>query len=75
MRKTTIYLGPEDISRLHRLASRHRTTHAAVIREALALYEANERPSRQFAVAGAWAGDGTSVADPAEEDLLRGMGG
>jgi predicted transcriptional regulator len=73
-RKTSVYLGPEDISRLHRLAKQHRTTYAALIRKALALYEATERPNRQFAMAGAWAGDGTSVADVAEQDLLRGFG-
>jgi hypothetical protein len=31
-------------------------------------------PGREFALAGAWDGNGTSIADAADEDLLRGFG-
>ena len=44
------------------------------MRAALAAYEAQLGGDRRFALAGAWEGDGTSVADLAEEELLEGFG-
>ncbi len=74
MKKTSIYLDDTDIERLRRLASREGRSQADIVRSALAAYEAQSKPDRNFALARAWEGDGTSVADIPEEELLRGFG-
>ncbi len=74
MKKTSIYLDDVDLDRLRRLAVREGRSQADIVREALAVYEAQRKPERTFAIDGAWQGDGTSVADISEEELLRGFG-
>jgi len=74
MKKTSVYLGDVDLERLHRLVRRVGRTQAEIIREAIAAYEAQHLPDRSFAVACSFEGDGTSVADMPEEELLRGFG-
>jgi len=74
MKKTSIYLDDIDLDRLRRLAAREGRSQADIVREALAIYEAQRKPDRNFAIDGAWQGDGTSVADIPEEELLRGFG-
>jgi predicted transcriptional regulator len=74
MKKTSIYLDDSDVERLRRLAAREGRSQAEIVRVALAAYEHRPKPERTFALMGAWAGDGTSVADIAEEELLEGFG-
>jgi predicted DNA-binding protein len=74
MKKTSIYLEDTDRERLRRLAEREGRSQAEVVREALAAYELQQAGDRRFALTGTWEGDGTSVADVPEEELLRGFG-
>jgi hypothetical protein len=46
---------------------------AEILSSALAAYEASRSGRRHFVLAGAWEGDGTSIADITEEDLLHGF--
>jgi hypothetical protein len=72
MRETILYLQDTDVERLRRLSDCEGRSQAEILSSALAAYEAS-RSSRVFALAGAWEGDGTSIADITEEDLLRGF--
>ena len=74
MKKTSLYLGEADVQRLRRLSEMEGRSQAEIVREAIAAYEAGRKPKRRFALAGAWEGDGSSVADVPEEELLRGFG-
>jgi predicted DNA-binding protein len=74
MKKTSIYLEDTDTERLRRLAAREGRSQAEIVRAALAAYEVQLVGDRRFALAGAWEGDGTSVADLSEEELLKGFG-
>lgn len=74
MKKTSIYLDESDVERLRRLAEREGRSQAEIVRAAIAAYEAQAQPDRDFALAGAWEGDGTSVADVPEDELLEGFG-
>jgi hypothetical protein len=74
MKKTSLYLDDVDVDRLRRLAEREGRSQAEVMRLALAAYEAHTEPDRNFALRGSWKGDGTSVADIPEEELLKGFG-
>jgi hypothetical protein len=74
MKKTSIYLDDGDSERLRRMATREGRSQAEIVRAALAAYESQLRPDRNFALAGSWYGDGTSVADIPEEELLKGFG-
>ncbi len=74
MKKPSLYLDEGDVQRLRRLSEMEGRSQADIIRAAIAAYEAIRKPERKFALAGSWEGDGTSVADVAEEDLLRGFG-
>lgn len=74
MKKTSIYLEDIDRERLRRLAEREGRSQAEIVRAALAVYEARQAGNRSFALTGSWKGDGSSVADLAEEELLRGFG-
>jgi hypothetical protein len=73
MKKTSLYLDEANVQRLKRLAAREGTSQAEIIRSALAAYE-QRTPDRNFALAGSWEGNGTSVADIPEDELLRGFG-
>jgi len=74
MKKTSVYLDDSDVERLSRLAAAEGRSQADVIRSALAAYEKAHTALREFALDGAWAGDGSSVADIPEEELLAGFG-
>ena len=74
MRKTSVYLDDSDVERLSRLAAAEGRSQAEVMRSALAAYEKAQIAPRDFALNGAWAGDGSSVADVPEEELLAGFG-
>lgn len=74
MKKTSIYLDEGDVQRLRRLSEMEGRSQALIIREAIATYEAIRKPDRRFELAGSWEGDGTSVADVPEDELLRGFG-
>jgi predicted transcriptional regulator len=74
MRKTSVYLDDADADRLHRLATQEGRSQAQIVRSALAAYEQARTAPRDFALEGAWAGDGSSVADVPEEELLAGFG-
>ena len=74
MKKTSIYLDDADLARLQRLARTEGRSQAEIVRSAIAVYDAQRKPNRTFAIDGAWEGDGNSVADIPEEELLRGFG-
>lgn len=75
VKKTSLYLDELDVERLRRLAELEGRSQAEVVRAAIAAYETTRTGWRTFALAGAWEGDGSSVADVSEEELLRGFGG
>lgn len=74
VRKTSVYLDDSDAERLRRLAAEEGRSQAEIIRAALSAYEQARTAPRDFALDGAWAGDGSSVADVPEEELLAGFG-
>ncbi|MEZ4494320.1 MAG: CopG family transcriptional regulator [Dehalococcoidia bacterium] len=74
MKKTSVYLGEEDEARLKRLAERLGLSRADVIRLALSDYERACTHPRRFAHFDSGSGDGRSVADIPDEELLRGFG-
>jgi Arc/MetJ-type ribon-helix-helix transcriptional regulator len=74
MHKTSVYLTPEEVSRLSTLAQREGTSQAEVIRRAIRLYEPERRGDRNFSVAASGDGPGGSIADESEGDLLEGFG-
>lgn len=74
MKKTSVYLDDSDVERLSRLAAAEGRSQAEVIRSALAAYETGHTSPRDFALDGTWEGDGSSVADVPEEELLAGFG-
>jgi transcriptional regulator with XRE-family HTH domain len=74
MKKTSIYLEEADVERLRRLAELEGRSQAEIVRAAIAAYEANLKPNRNFALTASWAGDGMSIADIPEEELLKGFG-
>jgi predicted transcriptional regulator len=74
MKKTSIYLSEAEAERLRRLAIAEGRSQAEIVRDAIASYESRRQSDRDFALDGSWAGDGTSVADLSEEELLRGFG-
>ena len=63
------------MERLRRIAAEEGRSQAEIVRAALSAYEQARNLPRAFALEGAWAGDGSSVADVPEEDLLAGFGG
>lgn len=74
MRKTSVYLDEQQAERLARLASQEGRSQAEILREAVARYEPEPSQDRSFALAGSGRGDGSSIADLPEEDLLEGFG-
>lgn len=74
MRKTSVYLSDADAARLAQLAAREGRPQAAIIRDALAHYERPRVSDRHFAMMGAGEGDGRSVADIPEDELMDGFG-
>jgi predicted transcriptional regulator len=74
MRKTSVYLDEDQAERLARLARQEGRSQAEILREAVALYQPKPSQDRNFALAGSGRGDGTSIADVPEEELLEGFG-
>ncbi|MHB8241633.1 MAG: ribbon-helix-helix protein, CopG family [Solirubrobacteraceae bacterium] len=74
MRKTSVYLDERLALRLAALARAEGRSQAEILREAVETYEPRKRQDRNFALAGAGHGDGSSIADVADEDLLTGFG-
>ena len=69
-----MYLGPEDLDRLARLARQEGVSQAEIIRRALASYLPQGAGDRRFALARVAEGDGASVLDVPEDRLLAGLG-
>lgn len=67
-------VGFEEVEILRRLADREGKSQATVLSEALAAYDAQSLPDRDFAGIGVGEGAGRSVADIPEEELMRGFG-
>ena len=74
MNKTSVYLTDVEVAMLRRIAEREGKSQATVLREALAAYDAHSTPDSDFAFIGSGEGDGRSVADIPEEELMRGFG-
>jgi hypothetical protein len=74
MRKTSVYLDDEQALRLARVAREEGRSQADVLREAVATYQPKPSQDRNFALAGSGYGDGSSIADVPQEDLLKGFG-
>ena len=74
MRKTSVYLTDEDAERLAHLAEREGRPQAAIIRDAIARYDRPYAGDRNFAMFDTGEGDGRSIADIPEEELLEGFG-
>ncbi|MBA4181847.1 MAG: hypothetical protein C0506_14750 [Anaerolinea sp.] len=74
MKKTSVYLTEAEVELLRRLAEREGKSQATVLREAIAAYDERALPDRDFAVFESGEGDGRSVADIPEEELMRGFG-
>jgi predicted transcriptional regulator len=75
VKKTSVYLDDSDVERLRRIAEEEGRSQAEIVRAALSAYEQARTVPRAFALEGSWAGDGSSVADVPEEELLAGFGG
>jgi hypothetical protein len=74
MRKTSVYLSEELAERLARLARETGRSQADILRAAIAAYQPPPSADRVFAIDGCVTGDGSSVADIDEDELLRGFG-
>lgn len=74
MRKTSVYLDDEQTKRLARLAREEGRSQAEIMREAVATYQPRPSQDRNFVLAGSGCGDGTSIADVPDEELLEGFG-
>ena len=74
MRKTSVYLSDAQAERLSRLSEQEGRPQAAIIREAITAYGARRSGDRQFSLDGVVVGDGTSIADVADDERLRGFG-
>ena len=74
MKKTSVYLTETEADILKALAEREGKSQATVLREALAAYDERAVPDRNFELIGVFEGDGTSIADVPDEDLMEGFG-
>jgi hypothetical protein len=74
MRKTSVYLDEDQALRLATLARQEGCSQAEILREAVSTYQPRPPQDRNFALAGSGRGDGSSIADVPEEDLLKGFG-
>lgn len=74
MRKTSVYLGEEQAERLARLARQEGRSQAEILREAVANYQPALVKDRNFALSASGHGDGSSIAEVPEEELLEGFG-
>lgn len=74
MRKSSVYLSEQQAERLARLAREQGRSQAEILREAISVYQPPSSGDRDFALDGCVTGDGGSVADVDEAELLRGFG-
>ena len=74
MRKTSVYLTPQESARLAALAAREGSSQAEVIRKAIREYRPEGKRDRDFALVAVADGPGGSVADLSEDDQLQGFG-
>jgi Ribbon-helix-helix protein, copG family len=74
MRKTSVYLDDGQAERLARIAREEGRPQAEIVREAVAGYQPRASQDRNFVLAGSGHGDGSSIADVPEEELLEGFG-
>lgn len=74
MKKTSVYLSDDEVTRLAALARREKLSQAELIRRAIRHYQPTGRGDRDFALACTGEGPGDSVADLSEEELLEGFG-
>ena len=74
MKKTSVYLTESEAETLRNLAEREGRSQANILREALVAYDEQHLPDRDFAFIGAGEGDGRSVVDIPEEELMAGFG-
>jgi hypothetical protein len=74
VKKTSIYLTDREVERLAYLSQRTGRSQSELVREAVGRYDPRPSRDRNFKMAGAGAGQGDSVADYTEEELLRGFG-
>ncbi len=74
MKKTSVYLSEHDAAVLRRLAEDEGKSQAAVLREAIAAYDAGPPRRRHFLVEASGEGPGGTIADIPEEEYLKGFG-
>lgn len=74
MKKTSVYLTEAEADTLRVLAEREGRSQAAVLREALSVYDERSVPDRDFEMEGIFDGDGTSIADVPDDELMKGFG-
>ena len=74
MKKTSIYLTEREISHLGRLSRLEGRPQAEIVRDAIIAYDGAGGGDREFAIDAIAEGPGGSVADLADEILLRGFG-
>ncbi len=74
MKKTSVYLTESEAETLRNLAEREGRSQAAVLREALSIYDERSVPDRDFEMEGIFDGDGTSIADVPDDELMKGFG-
>lgn len=74
MKQTRAYLTEAETDVLSALAEREGQSKASLLRAALAAYEAQTFVPRCFSLDGCVTGDGTSIADVPDEELLKGFG-
>ncbi|MEO6043928.1 MAG: CopG family transcriptional regulator [Tepidiformaceae bacterium] len=74
MKKTSVYLTESEAETLRNLAEREGRSQAAVLREALSIYDGRSVPDRDFEMEGIFDGDGTSIADVPDDELMKGFG-
>ncbi|MGI8926041.1 MAG: CopG family transcriptional regulator [Tepidiformaceae bacterium] len=74
MIKTSVYLSPPAAERLAWLSESEGRPRAQIIREAILSYAPGPSAERRFHLAGCFEGDGRSVADIPEEELMEGFG-
>jgi Ribbon-helix-helix protein, copG family len=72
--KSSVYLTEQQAERLARLAREEGRSQAEILRDAIAMYQPRGSGNRDFALDGCVTGDGSSVADIDEAELLRGFG-
>ncbi len=74
MKKTSVYLTESEAEMLRNLAEREGKSQANILREALAVYDEQSLPDRDFEMDGIFEGDGTSIADVSDAELMKGFG-